>query len=447
MPWNGSGQFIRDNGLVQGATVWQQDRDAGRNIRADLADTHDEDIATGLENAVTLDGQTTPVADLPMGGNKHTNVSNSTARNQYPSTGQVQDGGVVYDGLATGTADAIITTASPPVTALVEGMRWGFEAASTNTTAVTIQRNSVTPVAGEINGAALTGGEIIAGKFYECFFDGTAVQITQIAGPIAIGSLVEDPSPQLGGVLDSNGFQIRESRGSNVTAATTTTIPDDGNQFTVIGNTEITGLTGGGVPGTEITLIFNGTPNLASGPTLNLPGGADIQTVNDDRAVFQKVGAPDTWYCISYIRKDGTAVVGGNKATQSAIEAETVEDTFVSPDTARYIPGAAKALITFNGTLATGAVDLTGVLDSYNIASLVKVSTGVYTINFTDAFANANYQIIGTAKAIGSGNLAEVSIDDSVNPTTGGADIQVNRADGLAIDSEIICVSFFGTQA
>lgn len=403
------------------------------------------DLGAEMANSIAKDGQTQPTSNLPMNGFKHTNVANGSVRDDYTAVGQVQDGGIAYDGTATGTANAIETAPTPNVTALAEGMEWLFTAASDNTGAVTIQRGTAPAVAGQINDSALTGGEILTGKHYRCFYDGTAVQVTRLSAEFA---LVSDTSPQLGGVLDSNSHQVRLSRGSNVTAATSMVIPDDGNQFTVLGNTEIEGLSGGGEAGTEITLIFNGAPNLKHGSNFSLPGQADIQAAGNDIAVFAKVNnVTQAWFCTTYTKADGTAVVGGNKATQSAIEAETVEDTFISPDTGRYIPGASKAGIVFDGTLATATVNLDGVLDSYNIASLVEVSTGVYTINFTDNFANAFPRPVGTAQSTAAGNVRTVSIHHGTTPSAGSVTIQINDANGNAAESSYIAVELFGTQA
>lgn len=63
MSWNGSGTFNRTDGTRSGTQVWQDARDAGVNIRADDHDTHDQDIADGLENTVALDGQNTTTTD------------------------------------------------------------------------------------------------------------------------------------------------------------------------------------------------------------------------------------------------------------------------------------------------------------------------------------------------------------------------------------------------
>lgn len=57
MPWNGSGTFTRTNGVFQGTTVWLDDKSAGTNIITTNHDTHDQDLATGIQNCATIDGQ------------------------------------------------------------------------------------------------------------------------------------------------------------------------------------------------------------------------------------------------------------------------------------------------------------------------------------------------------------------------------------------------------
>ena len=90
MPWNGSGVFNRSTGILTGRTVWAGTKSRGRKIRTDDHDTHDEDLANGLENCVTRDGQNSPSANLPMAGRKHTNVANAAEDNEYAALGQVK---------------------------------------------------------------------------------------------------------------------------------------------------------------------------------------------------------------------------------------------------------------------------------------------------------------------------------------------------------------------
>ena len=90
MSWSGNGAFVRTNGVQSGARTWQQARDAGRNIRADDQDNHDEDIAQGLENCLTRDGQNAPSSNLPMNSKRHTGVQNAVNDSDYAAWGQAK---------------------------------------------------------------------------------------------------------------------------------------------------------------------------------------------------------------------------------------------------------------------------------------------------------------------------------------------------------------------
>jgi hypothetical protein len=62
MPFNGSGTFAREGGT----TAWVDDRNAAIKIRADLHDTHDQDIAAGLTACICKNGESTTSARIPF---------------------------------------------------------------------------------------------------------------------------------------------------------------------------------------------------------------------------------------------------------------------------------------------------------------------------------------------------------------------------------------------
>ncbi|CAO3358565.1 hypothetical protein [Azospirillum palustre] len=123
MPWNGAGLFSR-------VRSWVTDAANGLDIQPDLMDQDTNDIALGLNNCRTLDGQNSPSADLPMNGRKHTGVADGAARNHYASVGQLQDGAATYC-TAGGTANALTLAFSPAITTLVNGQRLRFRASAT----------------------------------------------------------------------------------------------------------------------------------------------------------------------------------------------------------------------------------------------------------------------------------------------------------------------------
>jgi hypothetical protein len=63
MPWNGTGTFQRVH-------RWASDKAAGIKIRADRMDEETDDIAVGLSNCLTRDGQSPPTAHLPFNGKR-----------------------------------------------------------------------------------------------------------------------------------------------------------------------------------------------------------------------------------------------------------------------------------------------------------------------------------------------------------------------------------------
>ena len=174
MAWDGNGSFSRTNGDKTGATAWQQDQAADIKIRADRHDTHDQDLASGINNCITKDGQNTPSSDLPMGGRKHTNVSNAAARNQYASLGQLQDRTTNYGGTAGGTANAITISLTPSPGAYVAGQVFNFLANADNTGNVTLNVSGIgVKAVKKANGVQLSAGDLKVGQPVSVIYNGT----------------------------------------------------------------------------------------------------------------------------------------------------------------------------------------------------------------------------------------------------------------------------------
>lgn len=76
-----------------------------------------------------------------------------------------------------GSANAQTLTYGSAVAALVRGQKYTFIAGFTNTAAATLAVSGLTATAIQYGAAALTGGEIIAGRTYEVMYDGTAYQL------------------------------------------------------------------------------------------------------------------------------------------------------------------------------------------------------------------------------------------------------------------------------
>jgi hypothetical protein len=150
MAWSG-GTFTRTNGVYTGATVWAQDYGAGVDIDPTRMDTHDQDIATGINTCLTKDSTNTPSAHLTW----------------WKST--------YWGSTSGGTANAQTVTLSPAPTAYAAGMMIRFIAGNTNTGATTINANSLGAknIRTYDNSIAMSGGEIVANGVYDVIYDGT----------------------------------------------------------------------------------------------------------------------------------------------------------------------------------------------------------------------------------------------------------------------------------
>jgi len=170
MSFDGNGTFDRDFN-------WVTDKNASVKITASRMDGEFDNFKGGLENCVTLTGETTPTANLPMGNKKHTAVANATARDEYTSMGQIQDSSGVFF-VTTGSADAYVLTPAPAITAYVAGMKFLIKVSFTNTGASTINisglgaKNIFTD-----NSTALVANDLVTNDIHVIVYDGTQFQV------------------------------------------------------------------------------------------------------------------------------------------------------------------------------------------------------------------------------------------------------------------------------
>jgi hypothetical protein len=174
------------------------------------------DLATALTASVAKDGQTTMTGNLPMGTNKLTGLGAGSAATDSANLGQVAAQAYIWCSTATGTANALLLSPSPAITAYAAGQVFRFKSsASANTAATTVAVSGLTATAIQNQGTALAGGEIEASKWYQVLYDGAAFQLmalqpayTTDATPIVNGS--SDASKKLRFEVD--GFTTATTR-------------------------------------------------------------------------------------------------------------------------------------------------------------------------------------------------------------------------------------------
>ena len=104
-------------------------------------------------------------------------------------------------------------------------------------------------------------------------------------------------------------------------------------------------------------------------------------------------------------------------------------------------PNTVKAWVTFNGTTSPGTIAA-----QYNVTSVTRNSAGDYTINLTNALADANYTYAGAWKQNASGTFINALVDYTTKTSSAlrivtGMYYASNAA--FAFDSTVISVTFF----
>lgn len=135
----------------------------------------------------------------------------------------------------------------------------------------------------------------------------------------------------------------------------------------------------------------------------------------------------------------------------STLRVTNVQDTAGSNSltTAQIYNGAAKAWVNFNGTFGTSPFTTGngGIRASFNVSSVTDNGTGNYTITFTNAMVDANYNFVlsrGNITSGGGENGFVILSDNFALPTTGGLSIATVNVAGSALqDPDRVCVSIF----
>jgi hypothetical protein len=176
MAFNGSGVFLR-------VMNWSNDALANIKIRADRHDLEDDNLADGLTNCITKDGQTTPTANIKLGGFKLINVGNATLAQDAATAIQVQSGILDYTA-DSGTASTYVINPSIAVTAYVTGQYYRVKIANTSTGASTLNVSGLGAKAIKINGQDTIAGSLVAGQIIGFTYDGTNMEASSVGGNV-----------------------------------------------------------------------------------------------------------------------------------------------------------------------------------------------------------------------------------------------------------------------
>lgn len=157
--FNGLGTYVRFYN-------WVQDRNNGIKILASRMDTEMDGFATGLSTCITIDGQSTPTANISLANNKITLLAGATLVTDAMNLGQSRTGSAEYASASGGPTGAYAAGFSPPLTAVSDGTKVSVYFGASNSTSATATFNPDSLGAANIlkaSGAVLAKNDIKVG--------------------------------------------------------------------------------------------------------------------------------------------------------------------------------------------------------------------------------------------------------------------------------------------
>lgn len=171
MSYNGNGVFLIN---TAGQPVV-----AGTVISSTSFNALTNDLANGLTNAITKDGQTTPLANIPMGGFRITDLAAGVAASDAVRLSQLQ--GNTLNFMTVSGTDVLTGSLVPPLLAYVTGAMFSFVVANTNTSTVTLNIDGLGAKTVMRNGTeTLQAGDLTAGNIVVVIYDGTEFQLISV---------------------------------------------------------------------------------------------------------------------------------------------------------------------------------------------------------------------------------------------------------------------------
>ena len=344
MPWSG-GSFTRTNGVHTGSTLWVQDRDAGTKILATRHDTHDQDLADGINATLEKSGSNAATGNLDIGSNRITLVADGTAKTDAATVNQLQSNAPAFQATDTGTANAYVIALSPAITAYAAGQAITFKAANASTTASTLNVNTLgTKALKKKNDQDIASGDIEASQIITAVYDGTSFQVTSQLGSEASagGSNTQVQYNSSGSLAGSANFTFDGTNADVSGDITGSTLNADGDTSAsdnaAIGYTAGEGLILTGQGSTADVTIKND----ADGTVMEIPTGTTTAEFKGDlMAAAQPMFFATLSSEPSNVTGDGTTytVLYDTETYDIGSNYNTTTGVFTAPTSGKYVVG------------------------------------------------------------------------------------------------------------
>jgi hypothetical protein len=393
MSFNGSGTFVINSA---GQPVV-----ANTVISATTFNALTADLANGLSTCITKDGQTTPTANIPMGGFKITNLATGTAATDAATVAQIQSNGAALV-TVTGT-DTLVGTLTPALTTYVTGAVYYFIAPATNTGAVTLNIDTLGAKAVTRDGTtALVAGDITSGEMVAVVYDGTRFQL--ISAVNSVTNLNVSGTLTVAGATTLNGNLQVGNAGAD-------TVNFQASGWTLTNNVSVTGtwadigtittadINGGTIDGTT---IGGGTAAAGTFTTVGATTGnittVNATTVDSTNLEVTNLKAKDGTAAGSIADSTGVVTLNSVVATTADINGGTIDATTIG--------GSSPAVGNFTTVSAASAVFTTATITTVNTTTLdltnlevtnIKAKDGTASMVIDDATGKVNVTTVSAA--------------------------------------------------
>lgn len=418
MSFNGSGTFLINS---TGQPVV-----ANTVISATVFNALTADLASGLTNCITKDGQSTPTANIPMGNNKLTGLAVGTVASDAATLGQVQSTVAKLIGTIAGT-DVITGTMSPTLTAYAAGQLFYFVAGGANTGAVTLNIDGLGAKAVTRDGStALAGGDINSGEIVVVIYDGTRFQMinaansfgnTTINGTLTVtgkSNLAEVSSPSINAsvaVINTLTATGASAASANVGTAVVTNLVATGAS---IASANVVNLQ---ATGASVASVNAGVALLTTATVTNLTAtGASIASANIGALTLAGISVASANF--------GVAVVTDLRATGASVTSANVGTAVITTGTVTTLTATGASVASANA----GVANVTDLRAAGASVTSANVGTAVIT---TGTVTN----LTATSASVASANLgvALVTTGTVTNLTATGASIASANAGNLQV--------------
>jgi uncharacterized protein YjbI with pentapeptide repeats len=413
MSFNGSGTFLINS---TGQPVV-----ANTVISATVFNALTADLASGLTNCITKDGQSTPTANIPMGSNKITGLASGTVASDAANLGQVQSTAAKL--ITISGTDTITGTMSPTLTAYAAGQLFYFVAGAANTGAVTLNVDGLGAKSVTRDGSsALAAGDINSGEMVVVIYDGTRFQMinaansfgnTTINGTLTVtGNTALQANVSVTSALTVNGtFGVTGA----VTLGSTLSVTGKSDLPTVSTasvNAAVAVITDLRAVGASVTSANVGTAVITTGTVTSLTAtGASIASANVGNLQATGASVASVNAAVALLT---TATVTNLTATGASIASANVGNltlSGISVASANF--GVAVVTdLRVDGASITSANLGTAVITTGTVTTLTATSASVASVNAAVALVTTGTvtNLTSTAASIASANLGTAVI-------------------------------------